>query len=98
MLYLQAEPSPEGQFLADRINKFVLDSETSPDDNVYYTGEREFHNIKREITFITDRGLSYCLRALNINGRKVVQKHFLKYFEKQMEVISINLDEINYIS
>ena len=77
--------SPEGDYLAKRINKFVLDSETSRIDSVYEEGKREFDNICREITFLTTKGLLDCIEVLDDNGKAVYLKYFKKWFDWEIK-------------
>lgn len=77
--------SPEGDFLAKRINKFIYGSDDKTASKaIYDEGVREYLNIKREITFINLRGLQYCLYHLDANGKKVYLRYFKTHFDKAM--------------
>jgi len=84
MLKNLSDHSPEGQWLADRINKFVVDADVNPDQKIYKQGLEDFNSIKLNLKFITKDGLNFCLKNLNDNGNAVYERYFKKYFDFEL--------------
>lgn len=84
MLKNLSDNSPEGQWLADRINKFVVDADVNPDQKIYKQGLEDFNSIKLNLKFITKDGLNFCLKNLNDNGNAVYERYFKKYFDFEL--------------
>lgn len=80
------EFSPEGNYLAQRINKFFLGAGSAAAGTPEFKeGEREWNNIVREFTFLTVNGLVYCKKALNDNGKQVLTMYFEKYYDRELK-------------